>query len=320
MKSFPKPKIVASKCLEFEACRFNGQVISDEFVRSLRDAVEFITVCPEVEIGLGTPREPIRIVQIGGQQKLYQPATQRDVTASMQEFSQTFLDSLPEVDGFILKSRSPSCGPKDVRVYSESRQPMANSIGFFAQAVLEKFPHLAIEDEGRLRNFRIREHFLTKLFALARFRDVKKSGSMQKLVAFQTENKFVFMAYNQKAMRALGGIVANHGKKPFADVIAAYEQELAHAFSRLPKIGSHINVLMHGLGYFSKNLNAKEKAYFLDALEKFRQMKLPLTALLSVLNAWIARFEATYLAQQTYFEPYPEVLMEISDSGKGRDL
>ena len=128
------------------------------------------------------------------------------------------------------------------------------------------------------------------------------------------------MAYNQTAMRALGRIVANPKKKPFETVIAAYRQELAHAFNRLPKIGSHINVLMHGLGYFSKNLNTKEKAYFLDALEKYRQMKMPLSALLSVLNAWIARFEESYLAQQTYFEPYPEALMEISDSGKGRDL
>jgi uncharacterized protein YbbK (DUF523 family) len=134
MRNFPKPKIVASKCLEFEACRFNGQVISDAFVRSLRDTVEFITVCPEVEIGLGTPREPIRIIEIQGRKSLKQPATGRDVTAEMQNFSRQFLDSLPEVDGFILKSRSPSCGPKDVRVYSESGLPAKNSTGFFAQA------------------------------------------------------------------------------------------------------------------------------------------------------------------------------------------
>ncbi len=316
----PKPRVVVSKCLEFEACRFNGQVISDEFVRSLRDAVEFITVCPEVEIGLGTPRAPIRIVEIQGRKKLFQPATGRDVTVAMQQFSREFLESLPEVDGFILKSRSPSCGPKDVRVYSESGQPAKNSTGFFARAVLEKFPHLEIEDEGRLRNFRIREHFLTRLFTLARFREVKNSGAMQKLVDFQTAHKFIFMAYNQTAMRRLGRIVANSERKPFKALVADYEQELAHAFSRLPKIGSHINVLMHALGYFSKKLTANEKAYFLDALEKYRQARLPLSALLTVLHAWIVRFDESYLARQTYFEPYPQALMAISDSGKGRDL
>ncbi|MCB9503502.1 MAG: DUF1722 domain-containing protein [Deferribacteres bacterium] len=315
-----KPRIVISTCIEHEACRFNGQIIADEFIRNLRDLVEFIPVCPEVELGLGTPREPIRIVSKAGDFRLIQPATNSDLTKPMHEFSQKFLTTLTQIDGFILKSRSPSCGPKDVRVYSEKGQPMANSIGFFAKAVLDKFPHLAVEEEGRLRNFRIREHFLTRIFAVARFRQVKNSGSMKELVSFQAKNKFIFMAYNQKAMRRLGQIAANSEKKTFSTVTEEYEVELARVFSRIPHVGSHINVLLHGFGYFSKNLNAEEKAWFLDALEKYRQKKLPLSALLSVLRAWIARFNEHYLAQQAYFEPYPESLREIRDSGKGRDL
>lgn len=143
---------------------------------------------------------------------------------------------------------------------------------------------------------------------------------MKELVSFQAKNKFIFMAYNQKAMRRLGQIAANSEKKTFSTVTEEYEAELARVFSRLPHVGSHINVLLHGFGYFSKNLNAEEKAWFLDALEKYRQKKLPLSALLSVLRAWIARFNEHYLAQQAYFEPYPESLREIRDSGKGRDL
>lgn len=320
MDTAVKPKIVISTCIEHAACRFNGQIISDEFVRNLRKLVDFIPVCPEVEIGLGTPREPIRILSRNGEHRLFQPATQLDLTENMQAFSSKFLSSLPDVDGFILKSRSPSCGIKDVRVYSEKGQPMANRSGLFAQAVMEKFSHLAIEDEGRLRNFRIREHFLTQIFTFARFRMVKQRGSMKALVSFQAKNKFIFMAYNQKAMRRLGQIVANQEKKSFADVTADYEAELARAFSRMPHLGSHINVLLHGFGYFSKNLNTDEKAWFLDALERYRQKKLPLSAILSVLRAWIARFDEHYLAQQAYFEPYPDSLKEISDSGKGRDL
>ncbi|MCA9743671.1 MAG: DUF523 and DUF1722 domain-containing protein [Deferribacteres bacterium] len=319
-QTFPRPVVVTSKCLEFDACRFNGQVISDSFVRGLKQHVHFIMVCPEVEIGLGTPREPIRLVGRGEALSLVQPATDRDVTAEMQSFSQTFLGNLPDVDGFILKSRSPSCGPKDVRIYSEKGMPMASGSGLFAQAVLDNFPGLAIEDEGRLRNFRIREHYLTKLFALARFREVQATKSMRALVHYQTTNKLIFMAYNQASMRRLGQIVANAEKNPIETVMEAYKNELTNTFSRIPKIGSNINVLMHALGYFSKKLSSREKAFFLDELEKYRQMKVPLSAILNVLSAWIARFDEKYLSKQTFFEPYPLALLEISDSGKGREL
>ena len=320
MQTFAKPIVVASKCLEFAACRFNGQTISDAFVRSLRDYVDFITVCPEVEIGLGAPREPVRVVSKADQKTLFQPATCKDFTSKMENFSRAFLGSLDPVDGFILKGRSPSCGPKGVRIYSEKGSLLANGSGFFGQAVVDKFPGLAAEEEGRLRNFRIREHFLTKLFTLARFREVKCSNSMNALVDFQADNKLVFMTYNQKTMRAMGRIVANPQKRAFHELIPEYEAELKKTFARMPKIGSNINVLLHAFGYFSKRLSKEEKAFFLDLLEKYRELKSPLSAVLSVLNSWIARFDQKYLARQTFFEPYPEALREISDSGKGRDL
>ncbi len=175
MRKFAKPIVVISKCLELEACRYNGQVIPDDFVKKLKPHVTFLPSCPEVEIGLGVPREPVRIISVKGQNKLIQPATGKDLTDIMLRFADKFLNSLEEVDGFILKSRSPSCGIKDVKVYQgiEKGAATGKSTGFFAGKVLEMFPGLAIEDEGRLRNFKIREHFLTKLFALASFRNVK---------------------------------------------------------------------------------------------------------------------------------------------------
>jgi uncharacterized protein YbbK (DUF523 family) len=167
MREFSKPIIVVSKCLGFDHCRYNGLIINDDFVEKLKAYVEFKPVCPEVEIGLGIPREPIRVVDIGGDIRLIQPDTGRDLTETMQDFANSFLDSVGTVDGFILKSRSPSCGIKDVKIYSGTKNDsmvLEKSGGFFGKAVIEKFPYLAIEDEGRLKNFRIREHFLTKLY------------------------------------------------------------------------------------------------------------------------------------------------------------
>ncbi len=316
------PRIVVSKCIEFEHCRWNGLSISSEFVRKLDRFVEFVKICPEVEIGLGIPRDPIRVVRSKGGPMLVQPSTGRDVTGDMVSFAKRFLDSLPPVDGFILKSRSPSCGLKEVKIYAAADKPggVGKGDGFFGHAVSERYPLLPIEDEGRLTNFRIREHFLTRIFTIARFRSMRESARMKDVVAFQAANKLLLMAYNQTELRALGRIVANPGKRPVEDLLADYEGHLLNALARPARYTSDINVLMHALGYFSKKLGPEEKAFFLDTLEQYRSGKIPLSACLSVVRSWIVRFGEPYLEMQSYFEPYPVELVEITDSGKGRKL
>jgi len=321
MNEYPKPRIVVSKCIGFDQCRWNGQMASSDVVALLRPYVEFLPICPEVEIGLGVPRESVRVVDVEGQSRLWQPATQRDYTDAMTSFADAYLSHLAEIDGFILKSRSPSCGIKDVRIYPNSDKGMASSkgAGLFGQAVLARFGHLPVEDEGRLTNFALREHFLTRVFALAAFRQVKAEGTMRALVRYQAENKLLLMAYNQREMNALGKIVANHAGAPVAQVYADYEARLHLALARAPRHTAAINVLMHALGYFDA-LSAAEKAFFLARLEDYRAGKLPLSAPNSIARAWIIRFGSNYLASQTFFAPYPEDLAQITDSGKGRDL
>jgi uncharacterized protein YbgA (DUF1722 family)/uncharacterized protein YbbK (DUF523 family) len=327
LREFPKPKVVISKCIEFDSCRYNGQMISSDFVKSLAPHVDFLPVCPEVEIGLGVPRGSLRLVSTaeGGETRLVQPTTGRDVTADMQSFAAKFLDSLGEVDGFILKASSPSCGIKNTKAYPTAGKSAAlsrSATGLFGAAVLARYPDLAVEDEGRLRNARVKEHFLAKLFTLARFREVERSGSMQELVRFQTENKMLLMAYNQTEQKALGNIAANHDHRPFDSVIGEYGAHLRRALSQAPRYTSNINVLMHALGYFSDRLSAAEKAMFLDNIQKYRDGKITICPNTTLLKSWIARFEDDYLARQTFFEPYPQDLIEVDPavSHKGRDL
>jgi uncharacterized protein YbgA (DUF1722 family)/uncharacterized protein YbbK (DUF523 family) len=322
MSDWPKPVVVLSRCLELDPVRYNGQVIPYEFVRELEPWVEFVPICPEVEIGLGVPRDPIRIVELDGEAHLLQPDTGRDVTEAMRSFSDEFLGSLGEVDGFLLKNRSPSCGITDVKIFQglDKSASSTRGAGFFGGRVLELYPGLAIEDEGRLRNYTIREHFLTRLFALARFRELKKSLAMRDLVRFHAENKFLLMAYNQKEMRELGRVVANHDRLGLDEVVGAYERHFQAALARTPRYTSVINVLEHAAGYFSKQLSRGEKSYYRTALERYRNRQVPVSALSSILRAWIVRFEEDYLMPQTFFEPYPPALMSLSDSGKGRDI
>lgn len=311
-----KPKVVVSKCLGFAKCRWNGTAIPVSFIDRLRKHVNFIAVCPEVEIGLGIPRAPIRIVN----NRLIQPKTGRDFTDKMNKFSDKFLNNLKNVDGFILKYKSPSCGLKNVPVYPSTGKVQAKSSGpgFFGKKVLEKFKGLPIEDEGRLRNFKIREHFLTSLFTLADFRKVKKSKSIPKLLAFHTRNKFLLMAYNQKELRILGQILANQANN-FRITADEYEEHLKLALSRMPRYTSNINVLLHAYNHFSKKLNEKEKKYFHHLIEEYQDARIPLSAILVLLKDWVMRFDDKFLAKQTFFQPYPEDLISITDSGKGRN-
>ncbi len=320
MSQRPKPVVVLSRCLELEPVRYNAQVIPYDFVRQLEPYVTYLPVCPELEIGLGVPRDPVRIVAVDGEARLLQPTTDRDLTSEMVEFSDRFLSSLGEIDGFILKNRSPSCGITDVKIYqgTDKSAPAKKGAGFFGGRVLERYQGLAIEDEGRLRNYKIRDHFLTKLFALARFRQLKKTGAMRELVRFHSVNKFLLMAYSQKELRVLGRTVANPDRASFEQIVGEYERHFQAALARTPRSTSVINVLQHASGYFSDQLTKREKAFFQTSIDRYRNGQQPLSAVTSILRAWIVRFEQDYLLPQTFFDPYPEGLMSLSDSGKGR--
>jgi uncharacterized protein YbgA (DUF1722 family)/uncharacterized protein YbbK (DUF523 family) len=321
-KKSSRPIIIVSKCLGFEHCRYNGEIINDEFAGRMADHVDYRPVCPEVEIGLGVPRDPIHIVSKRGALSLVQPATGRDVTGLMLDFCRDFLGSLGEVDGFLLKFRSPSCGTNDVKIYASnaSSGAMGKGSGFFGNAVLESFPDLAVETEGRLKNFRLREHYLTRIFTMARWRETAEAGRMKDLIDFHSRHKFLLMAYNQAELKKLGAIAANQDHSNVGEVFGLYRQHLSRALSRMPRYTSNINVLMHALGYFTKGLSAKEKSYFLDTLQRYRDRAIPMSVPTSIMNSWIIRFDQDYLDQQVFFRPYPEELNLISDSGKGRDL
>jgi uncharacterized protein YbgA (DUF1722 family)/uncharacterized protein YbbK (DUF523 family) len=313
MRPFVRPKIVISKCIEFDHCRYDGSLIPSDFVNALKPHVDFSPVCAEMEIGLGVPRDSIRIVSVNGEPRLIQPATGLDVTEGMMDFSDHFLSSLSGVDGFILKFRSPSCGMKDIRVYSSSANGVAISktSGFFGGAVVKSFPDMAVEDEGRLRNFNIREHFLTKIYALASLREVRNSGDVSNLIRFQEVNKFLLMAHSQKETRLLGKIVANQEGLDFEKQAAFYREHMAQALKRPPKTSSRANVLMHSLGYFKDQLTFKEKEHFIASVGKYKDRKIPFSGLLAMLQSWAVRFGQDYVKNQTIFEPFPEDLIEL---------
>ncbi|MGE5238870.1 MAG: YbgA family protein [Chloroflexota bacterium] len=307
-----KPNVVISRCINIEAVRYDGGIIRDAFAERLGKYVRYIPVCPEVEIGLGVPRATLRIIKEADGLHLVQPATGMDFTGEMNSFAERFLISLRDVDGFLLKSKSPSSGFSGVKIFQsvDKSSHIGVGKGLFALKVVEMFPHLPIEDEGRLHDPEIRNHFLTRLFTLHDFRVLKKRiGGMRDIVGFHTRYKLILMAYSQRKLNDMGRLIANHEHLPVDEVVERYQVLLQDLFQRKASHRSHINILMHALGYFSEKLSRGEKRHFLDLLDKYGNKWIPLTVPLEVMRNYIYRFGNEYLAGQKYFNPYPEELL-----------
>lgn len=322
MKVFPKPNILLSSCIAQDACRYDGSSVKCLFVEKLKPYVHFLTVCPEVGSGLSTPRQALRIILSEEQEKVVFSKTGEDVTDKMLAFSDKYIKELGDnnLHGVILKSRSPSCGLKDVKIYkSYGKSPSLSkkTSGIFAQKILGAFGQLPIETEGRLNNYNIREHFLTRIFTLAEFEKIKQTQSIKALNGFQNKNKYLLMAYSPPNLKKLGKIIANAEELEIQVVMEQYEYYLNKALALMPSTMRNINMLLHLFGYFSKDLSKEEKAFFLDELESYRNKKVPFSVPLAIIHAWAIRFHNPYLINQTIFEAFPKGLIEVTDSGKG---
>ncbi|MBY6037474.1 DUF523 and DUF1722 domain-containing protein [Fictibacillus nanhaiensis] len=320
MGAYARPKVVVSKCLEFDACRYNGDVIYNDVIKKLMEYVDFVPVCPEVEIGLGTPRETIRIVKKEDQHLLVQPSTGRDVTKEMRLFSESYLAGVQDTDGFILKTRSPSCGLKEVKVYASTEKGPAigHASGLFGGKVAELFSHLAVEEEGRLNNFTIRDRFYTKLFTLASFRRVMPNG-LEAIKDFHRKNQYLLMAYSNPTLKVMNRILRNIEKNGEEMTVKLYAKSLSKLFNRTSRNDSNRNVAKEIFKKFEMKLSAKEIAFFEELLDKYAAKKEAFSSITTLLKSYAIRFEEHDVLQQTFFAPYPEILLEISDSGKGRD-
>ena len=320
-KEFVKPRIIISRCIEFEPCRWNGEMVHSFYISRLKSFAEFIPLCPESDIGLGIPRNPVRLVKKDGNLHLMQNNTGADVTEALKQYAEEVLKRHSDADAFILKEKSPSCGTGNVKIYPGLGKvsPLSgDGIGLFAAHVLKFAPGVPVLHEGKFNDLKWREHFYIQIFTLASFRELRAHADIRSVMAFQEKNKLLFMAYHQGLMRQMGRIAAGMTLKNFKSAFEEYERCLRELLSRPPRPVSHINALMHALGYFSDRLQASEKQFFLNSLEMFREERMDLSSCLAIMHSWIIRFDQPYLKNQRYFQPFPHELLDIRDSAKGK--
>lgn len=305
-----RPNIVISRCINLEPVRYNGGIVNDEFAKKLEKFVNFIPVCPEVDIGMPVPRLPVILVKEDNTLKMIEPETNKDYTNQLNLFSENFINSLKNIDGFLLKSKSPSCGVKSAKIYKRgNKSSIGKRSGLFAQKAIEKYPYLPVEDEGRLKDKDIRTNFLIKIFAFANLRETLSTvDNINTLIKFHERYKYLLMLYNQTNLKKLGHLLANWKDISLEETKKQYEEIFRRSFNKKPSVRSHVNVLQHIYGYFSKYLTAKEKDYILKMFDRLLDKKIELNTVVAYIKSFAFRFENEYLINQAYFNPYPEEL------------
>lgn len=313
-----KPVLVVSRCLGFEPCRYNGGIENNSFIENLKNYVDFITVCPEVDCGFEVPRNSLRIVQKDDRLELVIPKTGEVVSEKLRDFSDKFLDELGEIDGFILKNKSPTCGIKDAKIYTsiDKGSVSKRGKGAFVQKVINKYPNTILEDEGRLTNFKIREHFLTRIYVLASFRETKKSNDKEMLKKFHLQNTLLFLAYSQKYSKLLDSLIYNDECLNDKGIFKDYEVYLYKLLDRAPRYTSNINVLLKSIDSFKEEISQEEMQFIWNTIDKYKKGLVPFSVPLYIVKGYIIRFNLDYLLNQSFFMPYPEELIHVNDSGK----
>jgi uncharacterized protein YbgA (DUF1722 family)/uncharacterized protein YbbK (DUF523 family) len=311
-RSFPRVKIGVSSCLLGQEVRYNGGHKRDRFlISSLSQFVDYVPICPEVAIGLGVPRPPIRLVGDPDAPKAVGTDDHTiDVTARLQSFAREKTQTLVDISGYILKKDSPSCGMERVKVYSEKGgAAQRKGQGVFARVLMERMPLLPVEEEGRLNDPVLKENFLTRVFVFHRWQRLVAEGlSSRALIAFHTDHKFLLMAHSQAAYQRMGRMLADLGDVDLEAVALMYATEMMTALARRATRKRHANTLQHMAGYLKRSIDSEDKQELNHNIDAYRRGQVPLIVPITLFRHYFRRHPDPYMERQVYLHPHPEEL------------
>jgi len=306
-------RVGISSCLLGESVRFDGGHKRDAFLAdTFGRFVEWVPICPEVECGFGTPRESMRLVRVDTSIRLLTVKTAIDLTPRMDEYVRRQMPVIAAADlsGYVLKKDSPSCGLERVKVYGAHGMAAKTGRGVFAGALVDRFPQLPIEEEGRLSDPKLRENFVERVFAYWRLRELfSNAWNVGTLIRFHTAHKLILMAHSPEAYRQLGRLAATASTRSRRELAQRYTEAFMAALSVIATRGRHANVLQHMAGYFKNQLDAASKAELRSAIDDYRRELVPLIVPVTLLRHHVRVHHVEYLEGQLYLEPHPKELM-----------
>jgi len=304
--------IGSSSCLLGQQVRFDGGHKRDRFLTNvLSEYFEFLPYCPEMALGLGVPRPTIHLIEREGQVKLVNVKDETvEHTDQMKAIAVDYCKSLGHLSGYILKSKSPSCGMERVSVYAKNGYATKVGVGIFAQALMEAWPNMPVEEEGRLNDAAIRENFIERVFAYKRWQQMLEQGlTVARFMDFHKRHKFILLAHNEKLYRQMGKMVAETRKENLEEQAQAYISMFFEAMRSHASRKRHVNVLQHGMGYLKNDLDSDDKANLLEIFEKYAKGEVPLIVPITMLKYHFRKNPHDYINEQFYMDPYPAELM-----------
>ncbi|MGA2225875.1 MAG: DUF523 and DUF1722 domain-containing protein [Syntrophobacteraceae bacterium] len=304
-----KIRLGISTCLLGESVRYDGGHKLDRFLRdTLGLYVEYVPVCPEVECGLGIPRESMHLEGEPAALRLITTRTKRDVTDRMLEWSVQRVKELESENlcGFIFKSNSPSSGMERVKVFNKEGMPRQSGTGIFAGVFMKHFSLLPVEDEGKLHDPALRENFIERIFVFKRWREMLGKGrKLNLLVEFHSRHKLLIMSHSPKHNSGMGNLVAKGKEIPSGRLFDEYGRMLMEALRLKATIKKNTNTLQHLMGYFKKLLTSDEKQELLEVIDHYYKGHLPLIVPLTLLKHYVRKYDQPYLKEQYYLAPHP---------------
>ena len=312
-----KIRIGVSSCLIGEKVRWNGDHKQDRYVREILSRYfEYIPVCPEVEVGMGVPRETVALYGDPEKPSMISKKTQTDWTKPMEKYIKSRINTLSADDlcGYIFKSKSPSCGMGRVPLYSEfGSHKVKHGPGMFANAFINSFPLVPTEEEGRLNDPRIRENFIVRVFSFKRFNLLlNEKFSLGQWVKFHTQHKFLLLAHSRKHYDDLGELVAHSKTIKPSELKKKYGELFMEALTSKSTPKKNTDVLLHMMGFLKKLLTKIEKEDILSTIEDYRSEILPLIVPVTLIRHQVKKHNIEYLRDQVYLNPHPKELMLLN--------
>jgi len=305
-------RVGISSCLLGEAVRWDGGHKRDYFIAELLSRyVDYFPVCPELEVGMGVPREAVHLVGAEAAPRMVGIRSGKDWTAAMREYALSRVRQLEALDlsGYVLKKDSPSCGMERVRVHFGKGRPSRKGVGLFARELQVRLPLLPVEEEGRLQDAVLRDNFIERVFAYRRLKDMLDSGCRRRnLLAFHTAHQYVLLSHSPGSYRALGRLVTGAKARPGRRLGAIYGERFMHALRGPATVARHFKVLQHAAAYFKDILHAEDKQEMQEVLDDYRRHRIPLVVPLTLLRHHAERQRIETIQNQIYFHPHPEEL------------
>ncbi|SIO91319.1 DUF523 and DUF1722 domain-containing protein [Nocardiopsis sp. JB363] len=311
MDTLVRPVVGVSSCLLGAPVRYNGGHSRHRFLTDELDRhVDWLPVCPEAEIGLGVPRPTLRLEDSEGATRVISSADGTDHSDELANVADRHLARLCRADGYVLKNKSPSCGLFSLPVFDGSGNRLRGTgRGAFADRLTTLLPALPVEEQGRLSDAVLREHFVERVFAHARLRTLLESEwAARDLVAFHARHKLQLMAHSPDGYRETGRIVARVGTQDHEETAVAYTEAFHRVLSVKTSRGKHANALQHVFGMISPLLDDTRRHDLLDGIEDYRRGDAPLSLPVALLRHHCTAEGVTWACEQTYLRPYPETL------------